>query len=82
MTLARTLLACIACSGTLLGPLGACALAGTLEGCKEPKTGTEGIPIFSPPLTDVVIGVGRLHFIQRRTFVAQWTEFLSSQKMN
>jgi hypothetical protein len=68
MTLARTLLACIACSGTLLGPLGTCALAGTLEGCKEPKTGTEGIPIFSPPLTDVVIGVGRLQFYSAPNF--------------
>ena len=68
MTLARTLLACIACSGTLLGPLGACALAGTQEGCKEPKTGTEGIPIFSPPLTDMVIGVGRLQFYSAPNF--------------
>jgi hypothetical protein len=44
------------------------ALAETLEGCKEPKTGTREIPIFSPPLTDVVIGVGRLQFYSAPNF--------------
>jgi hypothetical protein len=30
--------------------------------CKEPETGTKDIPIFSPPLSAVVIGAGRLQF--------------------
>jgi hypothetical protein len=30
--------------------------------CKEPETGTRNIPIFSPPLSAVVIGAGRLQF--------------------
>jgi hypothetical protein len=28
--------------------------------CKEPETGTKNIPVFSPPLSAVVIGAGRL----------------------
>ena len=31
-------------------------------GCKEPETGTKNIPVFSPPLSDVVIGACRLPF--------------------
>jgi hypothetical protein len=30
--------------------------------CKEPETGTKNFPIFSPPLSEVVIGTGRLQF--------------------
>ena len=30
--------------------------------CKEPETGTTNIPVFSPPLGEVVIGAGRLQF--------------------
>jgi hypothetical protein len=30
--------------------------------CKEPETGTRNVPIFSPPLSAVVIGAGRLQF--------------------
>ena len=30
--------------------------------CKEPETGTKNIPAFSPPLSEVVIGAGRLQF--------------------
>jgi hypothetical protein len=30
--------------------------------CKEPETGTKNIPLFSPPLSAVVIGAGRLPF--------------------
>ena len=30
--------------------------------CKEPKTGTKAVPIFSPPLSEDVIGAGRLQF--------------------
>jgi hypothetical protein len=43
----------------LLTVLGAPALAGN---CKEPKTGTKDVPIFSPPLAHVVTGSGRLQF--------------------
>jgi hypothetical protein len=32
------------------------------EDCKEPKTGTKDVPIFSPPLANVVTGAGRLQF--------------------
>ena len=30
--------------------------------CEEPKTGTDNVPIFSPPLSEVVVGQGRLQF--------------------
>jgi hypothetical protein len=30
--------------------------------CREPETGTGNIPIFSPPLSAVVVGAGRLQF--------------------
>jgi len=30
--------------------------------CKEPETGTDSVPIFSPPLGEVVVGTGRLQF--------------------
>ena len=30
--------------------------------CKEPETGTKKIPLFSPPLSEVVVGAGRLQF--------------------
>jgi hypothetical protein len=43
----------------LLAFLGAPALAQT---CREPKTGTGNVPIFSPPLAQVVTGSGRLQF--------------------
>lgn len=32
------------------------------ESCKEPPAGTKAIPSFSPPLSEVVIGAGRLQF--------------------
>jgi hypothetical protein len=32
------------------------------EDCREPKTGTNDVPTFSPPLANVVIGTGRLQF--------------------
>jgi len=43
----------------LLNILAAPALA---DDCKEPKTGTDAVPIFSPPLANVVTGTGRLQF--------------------
>jgi hypothetical protein len=42
-----------------LGVLSAPALA---SDCVEPKTGTNSVPIFSPPLGNVVTGSGRLQF--------------------
>jgi hypothetical protein len=30
--------------------------------CREPETGTKNFPAFSPPLSEVVIGPGRLQF--------------------
>jgi hypothetical protein len=30
--------------------------------CKEPETGSKNVPMFSPPLSEVVIGAGRLQF--------------------
>ena len=33
-----------------------------LADCKEPETGTNKVPMFSPPMTEVVIGTGRLAF--------------------
>jgi hypothetical protein len=28
--------------------------------CKEPDIGTKNIPVFSPPLSEIVVGAGRL----------------------
>jgi hypothetical protein len=56
MIFGKALLAGIACSAALLGPLGASALAP----CTEPKTGTAEIPLFSPPLSEVVKGTEKL----------------------
>jgi len=36
------------------------ALAGV--SCDEPQTGTKNVPLFSPPISEVVIGAGRLQF--------------------
>ena len=36
--------------------------APALADCKEPETGTSKIPLFSPPLSEVVVGAGRLQF--------------------
>ena len=30
--------------------------------CKEPETGTKNIPLFSPPLGEIVVGTGRVQF--------------------
>lgn len=56
MTLRKTL---VACTVTLLNVLAAPAFA---DDCKPPKTGTRDVPIFSPPLANVVTGTGRLQF--------------------
>ena len=65
--LGKILLVCFACGAILGGPLGPSALAET-PNCKEPKTGTREVPIFSPPLADVVTGVGRLQFYSAPNF--------------
>jgi len=61
MTIIKTLLVHIALGAALLGPPGRSALAET-AGCKEPATGTKDVPVFSPPLSNVVKGTGRLQF--------------------
>jgi hypothetical protein len=33
-----------------------------LADCREPETGTKNIPVFSPPLGEIVVGAGRLQF--------------------
>ena len=55
MISARSFLIAVLFLGVLVAP----ALA---ETCKEPKAGTKDVPIFSPPLADVVTGSGRLQF--------------------
>jgi hypothetical protein len=55
MTLRKILPAAIACVSALLSISAAPAFA---DDCKEPKTGTKDVPIFSPPLA--VTGAGRL----------------------
>jgi len=65
MTLARTVLAIVG-AAALLGRFGLPALAET--SCKEPKTGTNKVPIFSPPLANVVTGTGRLQFYSAPNF--------------
>jgi hypothetical protein len=53
---------CIAGSAALAGSIGAYALAEARGACDEPKMGTRDVPVLSPPLAGVVIGVGRLQF--------------------
>jgi len=50
--------------GTLMGAgsVRAACEAARADGCKEPATGTNSVPIFSPPLAAVVTGTGRLQF--------------------
>lgn len=36
--------------------------APALADCREPKIGTDSVPVFSPPLSEVVVGKGRLQF--------------------
>jgi hypothetical protein len=49
--------ACIAVGLTFLNVAPALA-----ADCKEPQTGTKDVPVFSPPLANVVTGAGRLQF--------------------
>ena len=59
MTFGKMALAGLICSAALLGVAADIAVAAD---CKEPATGTNDVPIFSPPLANVVIGTGRLQF--------------------
>ena len=62
MTLGKVLLACSVYSATLLAVLGPSTLAEAAESCQAPKTGTSDVPIFSPPVNQVVKGKGKLQF--------------------
>jgi hypothetical protein len=70
MTLRKTkiLLACFTCGAILLASPGNSARAEAPKACREPETGTDKVPIFSPPLGNVVIGVGRLQFYSAPNF--------------
>jgi hypothetical protein len=68
MILGKMMLGCFACGAIVVGPLGAAALAKTPERCEKPQTGTKEAPMISPPLADVVTGVGRLQFYSAPNF--------------
>ena len=68
VTLGKTLLTCVACSASLLGPLDGSTVAKMLKSCTEPKIGTSEVPLFSPPLINVVVGVGRVQFYSAPSF--------------
>ncbi len=55
----------IICGASLLFFSGGSARAAS---CKEPETGTKDVPIFSPPLGNVVTGAGRLQFYSAPDF--------------
>jgi len=59
MTLSKALRFLVTGGAVLLLSSGGSARA---DSCKEPKTGTKDVPIFSPPLANVVTGTGRLQF--------------------
>lgn len=45
-----------------LGVTGFAFAGPALAACQEPATGTNEVPMFSPPLSAVVVGKGRLQF--------------------
>ncbi len=55
----------IICGASLLFFSGGSARAAS---CTEPETGTKDVPIFSPPLGNVVTGAGRLQFYSAPDF--------------
>jgi hypothetical protein len=65
MTSGRSLFT-VVCGAVHLALSGFPALAET--SCKEPATGTNNVPIFSPPLANVVTGTGRLQFYSAPNF--------------
>jgi hypothetical protein len=58
MTWLRISLASIAFYAACLGA----AASKDLGGCKEPEAGSDKAPLFSPPLSNIVVGTGRLQF--------------------
>ncbi len=65
MAVRNAFLTCIICGATLLFLSGGWVRAAS---CKEPETGTKDVPIFSPPLGNVVTGAGRLQFYSAPDF--------------
>ena len=62
MIVRKTLLAGAVCSAALLALVGSGARADAAEACQAPKTGTSDVPIFSPPVSQVVRGKGKVPF--------------------
>ena len=58
-TFGKIRLALIACGALAIGLPGTVAVAAD---CREPMAGTKDVPVFSPPLANVVTGTGRLQF--------------------
>jgi hypothetical protein len=58
----KILIAFTVCILALLKPFGTSSFAEDVTVCQEPETGTEQVPMLSPPLASVVIGAGRLPF--------------------
>ena len=48
--------------GAVLPALAGVSAHAAPAGCKEPATGTDSVPVISPPLANVVTGAGRLQF--------------------
>ena len=62
MTLGKTFFAGGIYTATVLTFLCSCTLALAAADCQPPKTGTSEIPIFSPPVSQVVKGKGKVQF--------------------
>ncbi len=60
MTLRNTLLACTIHGAILLTALGSVSHARAAEACQPPKLGTVDVPIYSPPVSQVVKGKGKV----------------------
>jgi len=62
MTLGKNLLARTIYGVALFAVLGACSLAEANDRCQPPKTGTNDVPIFSPPVSQIIKGKGKVQF--------------------
>ena len=60
MTLGKSFFAVY--TATVLTFLGSCTSAVAAADCQQPKAGTSEIPIFSPPVSQVVKGKGKVQF--------------------
>jgi hypothetical protein len=47
---------------TIVAAIFTCSAAFAASDCREPEAGTDKVPMFSPPLAEVVTGSGRLQF--------------------